>query len=91
MLVAKGGLPKGSSGDAIARKGLFQATGFKREQVKEGAITDPSSLRGLVAAHAIVPGQQLTSSDFTKPNDPVMSKLENDQRASPFRSTARTG
>ena len=81
VLVAKGGLPKGSSGDAIARKGLFQATGFKREQVKEGAITDPSSLRGLVAAHAIVPGQQLTSSDFTKPTDPVMSKLSNDQRA----------
>ena len=34
VLVAKGELPKGSSGDAIARKGLFQATGFKREQVR---------------------------------------------------------
>ena len=44
----------------IAEKGLFQATGFKRDQVKEGAITDPASLRGQVAVHDLVPGQQLT-------------------------------
>ena len=81
VLVAKGELPKGSSGDLIAGKGLFQATGFKREQVKEGAITDPASLRGQVAAHNLVPGQQLTTADFTKPTDPVMSKLGDDQRA----------
>ena len=37
VLVAKDDLPKGSSGDAIAGNGLFKATGFKREQVKEGA------------------------------------------------------
>ena len=67
VLVAKGELPKGSSGDVIAAKGLFQATGFKREQVKEGAITDPSSLRGLVTTRTIVPGQQLTGADFAKP------------------------
>src|ERR671932_1781196 len=81
VLVAKADLPKGSSGDLIAAKGLFQATGFKREQVKEGAITDPASLRGQVAAHNLVPGQQLTTADFTKPTDPVMSKLGDDQRA----------
>src|SRR5215210_4758851 len=67
VLVAKDQLPKGSSGDSIAGKGLFQATGFKREQVKEGAITDPASLRGLVTKHNVVPGQQLTTADFTRP------------------------
>jgi Flp pilus assembly protein CpaB len=81
VLVAKGELPKGSSGDMIAAKGLFTATGLKREQVKSGAITDPSSLRGVVAAHALLPGQQLTTADFTKPTDPVLSKLGDDQRA----------
>jgi Flp pilus assembly protein CpaB len=81
VLVAKDELPKGSSGDAIAAKGLYQATGLKREQVKEGAITDPASLRGLVTAENIVPGQQFTTSDFTKPTDPVLSKLSEDQRA----------
>lgn len=81
VLVAKDQLPKGSSGDLIAGKGLFQATALKREQVKEGAITDPASLRGLVAAHNVVPGQQLTTADFAKPSDPVLSKLGEDQRA----------
>ena len=75
VLVAKEALPKGSSGDLIAEKSLFQATGLKREQVKEGAITDPASLRGQVARHDIVPGQQLTTSDFARPTDPVLSKL----------------
>jgi pilus assembly protein CpaB len=81
VLVAKGEMPKGSSGDLIAKKGLFQATGFKRDQVEEGAITDPASLRGLVAVREIVPGQQLTIADFAKPSDPVLSKLGDDQRA----------
>jgi pilus assembly protein CpaB len=81
VLVAKDTLPKGSSGDLIAEKGLFQATGLKREQVKEGAITDPASLRGQVAKHEIVRGQQLTTADFAAPTDPVMSKLDADSRA----------
>jgi Flp pilus assembly protein CpaB len=81
VLVAKGALPTGSSGDMIAEKGLFQATGLKREQVKEGAITDPASLRGQVAKHEIVRGQQLTTADFGKPTDPVLSKLADDTRA----------
>jgi Flp pilus assembly protein CpaB len=81
VLVAKGELPKGSSGDQIAKKGLFQATGFKRDQVEDGAITDPASLRGQVAVQEIVPGQQLTTADFARPTDPVLSKLADDQRA----------
>jgi pilus assembly protein CpaB len=81
VLVAKGSLPKGSSGDLIAEKGLFQATGLKREQIKEGAITDPASLRGQVAKHEIVRGQQLTTADFSKPTDPVLSKLDAGSRA----------
>ena len=81
VLVAKGPLPKGSSGDLIAKKGLFQATGFKRDEVKDGAITDPASLRGMVATHSIVRGQQLTAADFARPTDPVLSKLGEDQRA----------
>src|ERR671930_311827 len=81
VLVAKGELPKGSSGDQIAKKGLFQATGFRRDQVADGAITDPASLRGQVAVTEIVPGQQLKAADFAKPTDPVLSKLAGDQRA----------
>src|SRR5262249_12974871 len=81
VLVAKGELPKGTSGDTIAKQGKFQATGFKREQVQEGAITDPASLRGLVTVKEIVPGQQLTETDFAKPTAPVLARLGPDQRA----------
>ena len=81
VLVAKGPLPKGSSGDLIAKKGLFQATAFKREQIREGAFTDPASLRGMVAVHEIVRGQQLTVADFARPTDPVLSKLAENHRA----------
>jgi Flp pilus assembly protein CpaB len=81
VLVAKGALPKGSSGDLIARKGLYQATALRREQIKEGALTDPASFRGMVATHEIVRGQQLTVADFARPSDPVLSKLGEEQRA----------
>jgi Flp pilus assembly protein CpaB len=81
VLVAKQQLPKGSSGDLIAKKGLFDATGLKREQIKEGAITDPAALRGMVTTHEIVAGQQLTTGDFAKPSDPIMSKLAEGDRA----------
>ena len=81
VLVARSSLPKGTSGDVIAQKGMFQATGFKHDQVRDGAITDPSSLRGKVAAHALVRGQQLTTADFTTPTNPVLTSLGPNQRA----------
>lgn len=81
VLVARESLPKGVSGDVIAEKGRFQATGFKRDQVKEGAVTDPASLRGQVAVHNLVRGQQLTVADFSPPKNRVLSRLADDQRA----------
>jgi Flp pilus assembly protein CpaB len=81
VLVARESLPKGVSGDVIAEKGRFQATGFKRDQVKEGAVTDPASLRGQVAVHNLVRGQQLTVADFSRPKNRVLSRLADDQRA----------
>jgi Flp pilus assembly protein CpaB len=81
VLVARDSLPKGVGGDMIAEKGLFKATGFKRDQVKQGAVTDPASLRGQVAVHDLVKGQQLTTADFSRPTNPVLSSLAGDQRA----------
>jgi Flp pilus assembly protein CpaB len=81
VLVARDTLAKGTPGDVLAQKGMFQATGLKREQVKEGAITDPASLRGLVAAHDLVRGQQLTTADFVRPGNGVLSRLDAGQRA----------
>jgi pilus assembly protein CpaB len=81
VLVARDSMAKGTPGDVIAQKGLFQATGLKRGQVKQGAITDPGSLRGMVATHDLVRGQQLTLADFAHPSNPVLTRLAPGDRA----------
>ena len=81
VLVARQSLAKGTPGDLMAAKGLFQATGLQRDQIKQGAITDPAGLRGMVAAHDLVRGQQLTVADFTHPSNQVLSRLGPHERA----------
>jgi Flp pilus assembly protein CpaB len=65
VLVAKNLIEKGTSGTVIASKKLFQPSEITREQAKDGAITDPASIRDRVAQVSIYPGQQLTAADFT--------------------------
>jgi Flp pilus assembly protein CpaB len=48
--------------------------------VLNGAISDPSSLRGRVAAHDIFPGQQLTTADFVAGGASTASTLTKAQR-----------
>jgi pilus assembly protein CpaB len=64
VLVAKSLIQKGTPGDLIGTKSLFQAASVPREQLKVGALTDPSTLHGLVALTDVFPGQQLTLSSF---------------------------
>src|SRR3954468_14431549 len=79
-LVAKDALPKGSPGDVIAEKRLFQTTGLARDQVKDCAITDPATMRRMVAAYPIVLGQQSPIGVFVKPTEPVLSRLSDERR-----------
>jgi Flp pilus assembly protein CpaB len=64
VLVAKSLIQKGTPGDLVGTKSLFQAASVPREQLKAGALTDPSTLHGLVALTDVFPGQQLTLSSF---------------------------
>jgi pilus assembly protein CpaB len=64
VLVAKSLIPKGTPGSLIGTKVLFQATSVPRSQLKNGALSDPAALRGLVALTDVYPGQQLTISSF---------------------------
>lgn len=64
VLVASDPIEKGTPGGVIGSQGLFQVTTVPRDQLKEGAIADPASLTGRVAAEDIYPGQQLTVADF---------------------------
>ncbi len=65
VLVATKLIPRGTSGDLIAKQGLYQVTTVQKDQLKLLAISDPSAIGGRLAAVDIYPGQQLTQDDFT--------------------------
>lgn len=65
VLVAKSLIEKGTPGNIVGSKDLFQTTTTPKGELKEGAITDPATLRDRVATHDIYPGQQLTAADFS--------------------------
>jgi pilus assembly protein CpaB len=65
VLIAKSLIEKGTPGDIVGLKGLFQTTDAPRDQLQDGAITDPSALRGRLATSDVYPGEQLTVGDFS--------------------------
>ena len=82
VLVANKLIPQSSSGDVIASQKWYSVVSTPKDQVKDGAITDPASISGKIAAHDIYPNQQLATSDFTDaPTDAVTTKLTGNQRA----------
>jgi Flp pilus assembly protein CpaB len=82
VLVANRQIPQNSSGDVIASQKWYSVVSTPKDQVKDGAITDPASISGKIASHDIYFNQQLTTSDFTTaPTDAVTTKLTKNQRA----------
>src|SRR3954468_21115122 len=55
VLVAKGLIPKGTSGSVIAQQELFRTVSIAHSDIKVGAITDPAYLNGRVAVSDIFP------------------------------------
>ena len=80
VLVAGENIPKGTSGNVLASKGLYTATTMRESQLREGAISDPASLRGTVAAKEIFEGSQLTAADFTAAGDSLAATLTDNER-----------
>lgn len=81
VLVAKAVIPKGSAGDVVASQSLYQVSKAQGNQVKAGALTDPSQLRGKVSGETIYPGQQLTSDEFAASTGAVNTKISGGERA----------
>jgi pilus assembly protein CpaB len=81
VLVAKSLIEKGMPGDVVGLKELFEHDEAPKNQVKDGAITDPSTLRGRVAVADIYPGQQLTVADFSGMTNAIGAKLAGKSRA----------
>jgi Flp pilus assembly protein CpaB len=65
VLIATGEIQKGTTGDQIASEQLYKATPVVATQLQADAIGDASELQGKIAASDILPGQQLTTADFT--------------------------
>lgn len=80
VLVAKQLIPKGTAGNVIAAQSLYTATTIRQGQLLNGAMSDPSSLAGTVAAHDIYPGAQLTAADFAGGTSSLASTLTATQR-----------
>jgi Flp pilus assembly protein CpaB len=81
VLVAKSLIGKGTAGDVVAGEVLFQASELPQSEAKDGAITDPGSLRGRVAAKDVFPGEQLTTDSFVAGGNAVESRLTGLDRA----------
>jgi pilus assembly protein CpaB len=81
VLVSSGPIVKGTPGNLIATKHLYQSKTFRVDQLLEGAISDPASLQGKVAKVDILPGQQLSVADFTATKGGISTALAGVQRA----------
>ena len=89
VLVAAGnGITKGTAGNVIAAKRLYSSQTVRQSQVRNGALSDPSSLRGEVATQDIPYGAQLTSADFAPVSTNIAGTITGDQRiiSIPFNS-----
>ena len=82
VLVAKTLIEKGTTGEGLSAQKLFQVREVPRDQLQEGALTDPAALRGRVAVNDVLPGQQITIADFSDgASDAIGAKLVAGQRA----------
>jgi Flp pilus assembly protein CpaB len=64
VLIANRVIEAGTPGDIVAGDNLYTATTIPKREVLEGAIADPTFLTGRAAAVQILPGKQLTATDF---------------------------
>jgi Flp pilus assembly protein CpaB len=80
VLVASKAIPKGTAGSVIANGGMYTVSTIRQSRLLDGALSDPSSLTGQVAAHDVYPGAQLTASDFASAKSTLAASLAAGQR-----------
>jgi Flp pilus assembly protein CpaB len=81
VLVAKSLIEKGTSGDIVITSGMFETNRITQSEAKNGAIEDPSKLRGRIAATDVYPGEQLTAKEFTDTTDSLTNDVTGVDRA----------
>ena len=81
VLTAKKAIAKGTSGDVILSRGLFETQQLRGEEAATGAYVNPAALQGRVATTDIYAGEQLTEADFGATSSALSTKLSGRQRA----------
>ena len=81
VLVADRFIPQGTSGTEVATEKLFRPAAVAEQDRRAGAISDASAIAGKVAARPILPGQQITATDFSAVGDPIRSRIQGIERA----------
>jgi hypothetical protein len=65
VLVAMRLIPQGTSGEAIVKRRMYVTATFPCDERQSGAIADPVDITGTSVVGDLLPGQQLTETDFT--------------------------
>jgi Flp pilus assembly protein CpaB len=81
VVVAKRLIERGSAADVLADEGVFERTRVRKDELKQGAIVDPASLEGKIAAGDVYPGEQVTAADFSAVYPRAIYKLSGASRA----------
>lgn len=81
VLVANQVIPKGSSGESIAREHLFRVARVSDQALVAGAVADVSALRDKIATQDIYPGQQISTQTFGGRGGDTVAKLSGTDRA----------
>ena len=69
VLVARSLIQKGTPGNIVGTRHLYELRAVPKDTVRLGALIDPASLRTGVALNDIFPGQQLVDTDFGVPSN----------------------
>jgi Flp pilus assembly protein CpaB len=80
VLIARQNIAKGTAGTVIASKGLFTSTTMRESQLREGALSDPSSLNGKVTTQEIYKGAQITTAALSAGGKTLASSLTGKER-----------
>ena len=81
VLVAASLIPKGTTGDVLLEKKLYRVARVREDDLRDGAVTDPSDVAGLAVTADVFPGHQLKFDDFEDADGKIGSRLADYQRA----------
>jgi Flp pilus assembly protein CpaB len=84
VLVARSLIQKGTPGNVVGTRHLYELRAVPKDTVRLGALIDPASLRTGVALNDIFPGQQLVDTDFGVPSNVLDTQISGSQRALSF-------